>query len=579
MNTIDTQVLFESSYPNFNKFSNSIQKILIKLVNRILKISEINNFIEKNSDITNIHFIDEIFEYLNFSFRISNKDIRRIPSEGRLVVVSNHPIGSLDSLAIIKAISEIRPDVKILATDLLIHIKNIGGLLLPFKLDSKLPQRENVRRVAASLENEEAVILFPAGEVSRLKGIRVMDSKWNKGAIYFSKKLNAPILPMYVDARNSIFFYLTSAVNKSLATLLLSRELFNKKNKTINISIGDPIPANAFSNSYINDKVQAKLLRKHTYSIPKNKKGIYKTEENIIHPVSSKIIRKELNKSQILGYTHDKKLIYLTTFNESPNVLKELSRLREITFRKVGEGTGNKSDFDGFDKYYDHIVVWDDAELELVGSYRIGNGERILEEFGPAGFYTSTLFNFSEIFIEHYLQYSIELGRSFIQKKYWNTHALQYLWQGIGAYIKSMPEVKYLFGGVSISQSYNEHAQQLIIYYFSKWFGSKSNLVTSKFKYSINQDVIENLYNIFTGNNYKEDYRILKNLIREYGLSVPVLYKHYSELCEEDGTLFLDFGIDSDFGNCIDGMILVEVEKIKSDKKQRYIDCHTMSAV
>jgi len=210
-----------------------------------------------------------------------------------------------------------------------------------------------------------------------------------------------------------------------------------------------------------------------------------------------------------------------------------------------------------------------------VGSYRIGTGENIISNYGREGFYTSTLFNFSEEFVNDYLYDSIELGRSFIQKKYWNTNALNYLWQGIGTYLARNTSVKYLFGGVSISNSYPESAKELIVYYFNKWYADQMNLAHSKNRFSINTVRQTEYSRIFSGMKPKEDYRILKNMLKPYGFTVPVLYKHYSDLCEENGVKFLDFGVDPDFENCVDGLILVQVDQIKEGKKQKFIKTHS----
>ena len=575
METINIAKLIDDRYPSlFTKKPKFFKSITIGLFEKILHLKKVNSFIEKNSDVKNIEFIDEIFEMLNFSFRIANKDIKRIPSEGRLICVANHPIGSLDSLSLLKLISEIRTDVKIIANDVLMNIKNIEDLLLPFNLDSTSAQRQNLKAIGEVLEKEMAVIIFPAAEVSRLKWVHIRDGKWHKGPLYFSKKFNAPVLPIYVEAKNSLFFYLFSALHKGLSRVLLSHELFNKKNKTINIKVGDPIPPLAFTNNFINDKYQTKLLKKHVYLIAKNKSGIYKTEKNIIHPIDRKAIKSELNNSEIIGKTSDDKRLILASYHDSPNVLREIARLREVTFRKVGEGTGKKKDLDKFDKHYKHLVVWDENELEIVGSYRIGVGKDILKKFGKDGFYTSTIFNYEQDFINNYSQNSIELGRSFVQKKYWNTKALNYLWQGIGAFLSHHEYVKYMFGGVSISNSYPESAKKMIVYYFQKWFGSEHILANAFSRFSIPDTSLSKYNKLFIGKDYKEDYRILKTMLKPYGYTVPILYKHYSELCYEGGVKFLDFAVDESFENCVDGLILVDVSLIKDEKRERYISSH-----
>ncbi len=580
MEPINVEKIIDDRYPSlFKNKPKLFKKITLSLFEKVLHLKEINTFIEKNSDVKDIEFIDEIFEMLNFSFRIANKDIKRIPSEGRLICAANHPIGSLDSLSLIKLVSEIRTDVKIVANDVLLGIKNLEDLFLPFNLESRSAQRQNIRAIAEALNKEMAVIIFPAAEVSRLKWIYIRDGKWQKGVLYFSKKYKAPVLPIYIDGKNSLFFYLFSILHKGLSKVLLSHELFNKKNKTINIKVGDPIPPQAFANDFINDKYQTKLLKKHVYLIAKGKTGIYKTEKNIIHPIDRKAIKSELNNSELIGKTSDDKKIILANYYDSPNVLREIARLREITFRKVGEGTGKKKDLDKFDKHYKHLVVWDENELEIIGSYRIGLGKEILEEFGTDGFYTSTIFKYEADFISEYMPDSIELGRSFVQKKYWNTNALNYLWQGIGAFLAHHNHVKFLFGGVSISNNYPESAKKMIVYYFQKWFGSEYILASAVSKFSISELSLNKYKDLFVGKDYKEDYRILKAMLKPYGYTVPILYKHYSELCYEGGVKFLDFAVDEDFENCVDGLILVNVDLIKDEKRERYISSHKESTL
>ncbi len=166
----------------------------------------------------------------------------------------------------------------------------------------------------------------------------------------------------------------------------------------------------------------------------------------------------------------------------------------------------------------------------------------------------------------------MELGRSFVQRRYWNTNALQYLWLGIGAFLKHHPHYKVMFGGVSISNSYPEEAKQLIVYYFNKWFGEENNLVSPNNEYELSEETIAGFDKEFTGKTHKEDYRVLKTKMKDFGMTVPILYKHYSELCDDNGVKFLCFSVDPAFENCIDGLIIVDIDKIKDEKRQRYMD-------
>ena len=575
MNKIDLRAIIKERYPKLSNYPVVVRNLLFNLVEKIMIVKEINNFLRLYSDKKGIDFIDAVFEHLNFSFTISNKDLKKIPSEGRLICVANHPIGSLDALALMKLIYEIRRDIMVVANDILYNIPNLREFMLPFELDSVRVQRNNIKAIGQALEKEKAIIIFPAAEVSRLKGLTVTDGKWHKGAVYFARRHNSSILPVKVGAKNSAFFYFMSLLNKNFSRVFLVKELFNKKNKTISLKIGDPIPAKAFSSSVLSDATVIKLLKKHVYSLGKNKKSIFKTEKNIIHPIDRKLIKKEISRSEQLGITPDNKKIVLTSYEESPNVLNEIGRLREVTFRKVGEGTGAKMDIDEFDKYYKHLVVWDDEELEIVGAYRIGIGKEILQNKTHKGFYVSSLFSLNERFVQNYLDNSIELGRSFIQKKYWNTNALHYLWLGIGSYIAKHNDIKYLFGPVSISNNYPDITKQMIVYYYNKWYGCNDNLAISKNRFRISSKDISDIFNDFTRQSAEEDFKILKNSLKQYGYTVPILYKHYSNLCEKDGVKFLDFGIDPDFNNCVDGLILIDIDKLKSDKKDRYVNYFT----
>ena len=351
---------------------------------------------------------------------------------------------------------------------------------------------------------------------------------------------------------------------------LLPREIFNKKGANFDISIGHQIPATAFDNKFKKSDQMINLLFKHTTRISKGKSEIFNIEKNVIHPISKKNLKQQLYNSTMLGFTSDRKNIFLVESYSAPDVIKEIARLREITFRKVSEGTGKKMDLDKYDDYYKHIVLWDDKDLEIVGAYRIGIGRTIMSTLGVKGFYTSEIFDHS-IKLESKLQHSAELGRSFIQSKYWNTSALDYLWQGLGRFLKSNPDIKYTFGGVSLSKSYSDEAKNHIIYFFSKWFSHQIELSAAKNKYVITPLIQRELQSVYSSQSYKEELNTLKKILKHLGYTIPTLYKQYSELCEQDGIHFLDFGVDSDFNDCVDALIIVEIDKIKQTKKDRYL--------
>ncbi|MDW8307065.1 MAG: lysophospholipid acyltransferase family protein [Leptospiraceae bacterium] len=512
-------------------------------------------------------FIADFFEKLDFSYNLSQKDRDRIPSEGRLLVVANHPLGALDGLAILHALLEVRPDVRIVVAGFLAGLEELRDHLLP--IDESLDnEKTDLKPIAEALSNEEAVIVFPSRTVSRLglKGIR--DPQWRHGVVLLARRLSTPILPVYVRARNSIWFYLKGLISRRWAALSLPQEILRQKSKTIYLKIGHQIPSHAFV--AIRARSAAKLLYRHLLAIGKDKKGFFKTEKNVIHPVDRRFIKAELLNAPLLGETEDGMKIFLVTKDEAPTTLREVARLRELTFRKVGEGTGNKLDMDYYDSYYEHLILWDERALEVVGAYRIGNAKKIIEQRGIEGLYSSSLFQFDPKFV-NLLGEAIELGRSFVQQKYWNSAALDYLWHGIGAYLATNRHIRYLFGPVSISKNYSKEAIEMLVFFYSKWFPDYDNLASHKNRFIIPDRRRDELRQLFRSQDYKEDFKTLKANLKHYGYSVPTLYKQYSELCEEGGVRFLDFGIDENFGYCVDGLILVDVAKVKKAKYDRYV--------
>ena len=251
-------------------------------------------------------------------------------------------------------------------------------------------------------------------------------------------------------------------------------------------------------------------------------------------------------------------------------MIKGIGRLREISFRFVGEGSGKKRDIDGFDFYYKHLIIWDDEQLEIAGAYRLGLSGQIVEDFDIDGLYSSSLFQYHQGF-DPQLASGIELGRSFVQPKYWNSRALDYLWQGLGAFVKSRPDIRYLFGAVSMSDSFNEKAKALMIYFYSHYFASNEKLVAHKNPYYLSSEMKAYCESIFSGDDYRADQRVLKEELGYMGYKIPTLYKQYAEVCDEGGVKFLDFGYDKDFNNCIDGFIVVDLHQMKESKKKRYI--------
>ncbi len=567
---IDAEKILRETYPDFKLGKN--RNIIIRLLKKLLHEHDFNQVITRNQHLRGIAFLDKLLSYFKFSYHVSPDSFSNIPSEGRLIIIANHPIGTLDGLALVKLIRSVRPDVRIVANRVLSYMEPLNSIFLPVDvLSDGKSHKHAYKAMIDALEQEEAVIMFPAGEVSRISPTGIRDGKWKNGFVKLAKKTSSPILPIYIKASNSALFYAVSMLYKPMGTMLLVEEMFNKTDQELKFIVGSPIPSQSMSAHKLSNAELSQLFRKHIYNLAKkNKPSLFETIETVAHPVDSKALKKALYKSRMLGETKDGKKIFLYHYQDDCPVMQEIARLRELTFRTVEEGTGLSHDLDKYDVYYSHLVLWDENDLEIVGSYRIGEGHKIMANLGVEGFYTSTLFDLNPEF-QKYLPNSIELGRSFVQPRYWGQRSLDYLWYGIGAYLREQPDIQYLFGPVSMSNAYPQVAKEVIISFYKQQFGSDLNLAKARQPFIISEEAQQFAKNEFNA-DYKSSFKILNSELKKLGVKVPTLYKQYVELCTDKGCHFIDFNIDPDFNNCIDSLIMVELDKITAKKRQRYIE-------
>ena len=561
----------QEKFPTFETRSPWIKRPALGFLRKLTHEDEVNEFLDEHEDLTGFDFVDQVLNFFNFSYSVSHRDRQNIPATGRVVIVANHPLGALDGLALLRLVGEVRRDVKIVVNDMLMNFKAIEGLLLPVDNLKQSTAKSSISTILDCLKNEEAVIVFPAGEVSRIRPNGVQDGKWTNGFLSFAKKSNAPILPMFVNAKNSPLFYSTSMVYKPLAGVLLAHEMFNKKSKTIAINVGEPIPYQQIESLPLIKKEKVKLLRRHLYRIGKGKSSLFITEKAIAHPEERRAIKKELKKAECLGETKDGMKIYLFDYQSDSAVMHEIGRLREVTFRQVGEGTGSNRDLDKYDRDYRHLILWDEQELEIAGAYRIGEVSRLLDKQDSRGIYSQELFDYDADKIVPFFEQGIELGRSFVSPKYWGKRSLDYLWYGIGAYLKRYPEIRYLFGPVSLSNSYPELAKALIVGFYQHYFPDDDVLAVARTPYCLSKEESEIVDSTITGIDYADDFRAMREQLTYMNVTVPTLYKQYAELCDEGGVRYIDFNIDASFGHCIDGLVLVDLTYLKPAKWKRYL--------
>lgn len=542
------------------------------LLRRLLYEHDFQQFAHQYPHLNGLDFVEQVLDYFSFACDVADTELENIPSRGPVILVANHPIGTLDGMALLRVIAKVRPDVKIVANQLLSAVQPLHNLLIPVDNLGARTSRQQIETMRAHLDGGGAMIIFPAGEVSRLRPSGVRDGRWSSGFLRLAARSRAPIVPLYIRGRNSPLFYFTSMLYKPLATLLLIREMFAHRSGRIRLRIGARIPYASWAERKLPIEQLAHQFRQHVYRLARGKPGLFKSEAPIALPEERAMLKRAMEECELLGHTPDGKAIHLYRRQGQGHtpILRELGRLREIAFRAVGEGSGLRRDLDKFDDDYFHLLLWDPKELEIVGAYRFIPTGQQLQEKGAAGLYTHTLFDF-DARMDEVLSQGIELGRSFIQPAYWGRRSLDYLWQGIGAFLAKHPQYRYLFGPVSISAGLPLPARDLLIAFYRLYFPASNAMAHSRRPYPAS---LPQVLQQFSGNDYQADLTRLKGLLDNLGCAIPTLYKQYSELCAAGGVQFLDFGTDPAFGDCIDGLVLVDLSQLKPQKYQRYIAIH-----
>ena len=407
------------------------------LLMKVTKISTLNKIYNKNKHLKDVVFLNALLDDFEIKFEIPEEDLKRLPKEGPYITISNHPLGGIDGVLLLKLMLEREPDFKIIANFLLHRIEPMKPYIMPVNpfenhkdaKSSLMGLKETLRH----LSEGKPLGIFPAGEVSTYKdGALVVDKPWEEGAIKLIKKANVPVVPIYFHAKNSKLFYFLSRLNDTFRTAKLPSELLTQKKRIIKVRIGKPISVNE-QNEFESLESYGEFLRKKTYmlsnSFEKESSFLKTPNLTLSTPKPPKQIVLPANHEQILEEIafceeNDCRLlqsknynVYFITADKIPNILHELGRLREITFRAVGEGTNESIDLDKYDKYYHHMFLWDSETQLIAGAYRMGLGSQIYPKYGIDGFYLQELFRFEpELF--DMMNNSIEMGRAFITKEY-----------------------------------------------------------------------------------------------------------------------------------------------------------------
>lgn len=563
---LNVEGFIQDKYPALYQQHPRLAPQLTRFLRLVFREKAFHQFEQDYPWLRGFDFVEQVLEYFDFHYTVRDDERTRIPESGRVVIVANHPIGSLDGLALLKLVRETRPDVKVVANDLLCALEPLHSVMLPVDNRNNLTCRQHINAIRDYLSDEGAIVIFPAGEVSRLGPRGVRDGKWNPGFLRIAVHSQAPVLPVFIDGRNSILFYSVSMMLKPLSSLMLVREMFKQAQNCVDIRIGELVSYDAYQRVSLPLKEKCSLFKHHLYRTGQNKKGAFQTQRAVAHPENRARLRAEVKACELLGETADRKQIYLYYYSEDSLVMREIGRLREIAFRSVGEGTGGYRDIDRYDRNYFHLLLWDDSELEIVGAYRFCDARQ-----PETRLYSAELFQYHEA-MQPVFEQGLELGRSFVQPKYWGRRSLDYLWHGIGAFLRANDGYRYLFGPVSLSGTYPEHAMEMLVHFYAAHYPAQSNLATPNNPYIIRDDRKHALSDKFPGDDFKTEFALLKSTLSHMNLSVPTLFKQYTDVSTADGVQFAGFNIDPDFSNCVDGLIVVDLERLKPKRRRRYLE-------
>lgn len=560
---------------------------LAKLLVQASKVKRINRFYELHKEDNAEEFIDAVIKRLNLRYEISEEDLKRIPLTGPFITVSNHPFGGIDGILLMKILGKIRPDYKIMASYLLERLKPVESFLLPINTfdlpDNKNRSLSDIKNALTHIRNGHPLGIFPAGRTSiyNPETKQIADAEWQYEISKFIKKTNVPVIPINFLGRNRSNVNVMSVIHPLLKSNRLPQELFNRKNRLINIRIGKPIPIVDLDH-FSNISQFGRFLRVKTYALGStiDVKKFYRYQlkqqaepEKIVEAIPKEKLMEDVSKipkEHFLFKVNNYKVFCVPSF-EIPNILNELGRLREITFREVGEGTNKSIDIDEFDLYYYHLFIWDDTENKIVGAYRVGKGQDIVNQYGKKGFYLHSLFKIDDKMLP-LLSESLELGRSFICKEYQQKPVpLFLLWKGILYFLLKHKDYRYLIGPVSISNQFSKMSKTLITEFIkSNFFNDElAKLIKPRTQFKANFPEVDTDIILETTHNDINKFDKLIEEIEPANFKLPVLLKKYIKL----NARIIGFNIDPKFNDALDGLIMLDLfnvplETIRSLSKE-----------
>jgi putative hemolysin len=532
--------------------------------------------------------LENLLAEMRVGLQVDAADQARIPLSGPVVVVANHPYGVLDGAILTVLLTRMRPDVKLLTNSLLGDVPELKRHCIfvdPFQTDRSVQaNRRAMREALAWLQQGGMLAIFPSGEVShwQMPAAQVSDPVWNDTAIRLIRRSGAAALPVYFCGHNSVGFQLLGMLHPKLRTAFLLQQFLQQEGKTVEVRVGSAVPAEAMV-ALRDDREGIEYLRWRTYLLGRRGKAeaswpaalqsrfSFKMQQPVAAELPQELLAREvesLPEDRCLA-ENGEFAVYFGTAGEIPLLLQEIGRLREITFRRVGEGTGKSRDLDSFDAYYSHVLLWNKTKRELAGAYRAGNTAEILAERGIAGLYTSTLFRYDERLFQK-LGPALELGRSFVTPEYQRQYApLLLLWKGIAHLVATRPETPVLFGAVSISNDYSEASREMIYRFFEARMQADELAPLIEPRRPFRPALLR-----------RWDCKVMCRALRDIDelsqpindveadhKGLPILLRQYAKV----GGKMLGFNVDRKFSNVLDGLVVVDLRQTEAAVLERYM--------
>ncbi len=566
------------NYKKFLKIKGYGSSGTSKLIYQLLQNKKLKDFHESHTNINPADYLDLLIEKLNVKLEINENDIKNIPAEGPFIIVANHPFVGLDGLLLLDIVSKIRPDFKLISNKISYDICPLTDLFFPIAgSNDQETFFSGLMSAFRYIKDGHALGIFPAGDslAYSSENFKSTDNQWQPGLVTLIKKMEVPIVPVYFYGKNVDLFYMLDNFPPLMKNWRKTPSEFSMLNKNIKVRIGAPVPLKEQS-QFTDIDLFTKYLRARTLALGstievnrffKHSQSVkLAIPEEVIPAIDKKLLTGEVEKLKEQNYflfSSNMYEVYCAPSDEMPNILYEIGRLREITFREVGEGTNKSYDLDEYDLYYNHLFIWDTEENKIVGAYRVGKGKKILRNYGIRGFYIHSLFNINPHFTTQ-LRESLELGRSFISKDYQQKPlSLFLLWKGILYFLLSEKDYRYLIGPVSISNNFSKFSRGLIVEFIKRYFYNDelAQYIKSRKKFKVNTKGVEsNVIFESIGNNINRLDKFIDD-IEPDEQRFPVLLKKYLKL---NGKI-IGFNLDPKFNDALDGLLLLDLYDVPLD--------------